>query len=88
MLGFLKRIFVDVRLVRMSDGHFAVIRDLGLVKGGRGLRRHEMVLSLHAQTVTAPILRKVMKSRGLLAKGQNLGANAVPIAVRATTRQR
>ena len=28
----------------MSDGHFCIIRDLGPVKGGKGLRHHEVVL--------------------------------------------
>ena len=47
MLKSIKRIFADVRLVRMSDGHFALVRQLGLVKGGRGLRLHEKILSFN-----------------------------------------
>jgi hypothetical protein len=46
MLRSIKRIFVDVRLVRMSDGHLALVRNLGLVKGGRGLKLHEKIVSL------------------------------------------
>ena len=30
----------------MSSGHYCVIRDLGLVKGGKGLRHHEVLLDL------------------------------------------
>ena len=30
----------------MSSGDYCVIRDLGLVKGGKGLRHHEVVLKL------------------------------------------
>jgi len=30
----------------MSSGDYYVIRDLGLVKGGKGLRHHEVVLRL------------------------------------------
>ncbi|WP_298255644.1 hypothetical protein [Bradyrhizobium sp.] len=30
----------------MSSGHRCLIRDLGLVKGGKGLRHHEVVLEL------------------------------------------
>ncbi|WP_291608082.1 hypothetical protein [Bradyrhizobium sp.] len=30
----------------MSSGHYCLIRDLGLVKGGKGLRHHEVVLDL------------------------------------------
>jgi len=28
----------------MSDGHYCLVRDLGLVKGGKGLRCHEVVV--------------------------------------------
>ena len=30
----------------MSNGRFRLIRDLGLVKGGKGLKHHEVVLEL------------------------------------------
>ena len=40
------RRFKNARLARMSSGHYCVIRDLGLVKGGKGLRHHEVVLDL------------------------------------------
>jgi hypothetical protein len=29
----------------MSDGHYCVIRDLGPVKGGKGLKHHEVVVN-------------------------------------------
>jgi hypothetical protein len=38
--------FRGARLARMSSGDYCVIRDLGLVKGGKGLRHHEVVLNL------------------------------------------
>jgi|GEM_PF-1534715 len=38
--------FANTRLARMSSGHYCLIRDLGLVKGGKGLRHHEVVLDL------------------------------------------
>jgi hypothetical protein len=40
------RRFRNARLAKMSSGHYCVIRDLGLVKGGKGLRHHEVVLDL------------------------------------------
>ena len=36
----------DMRFAKMSGGHRCLIRDLGLVKGGKGLRHHEVVLEL------------------------------------------
>ncbi|MBR1189959.1 hypothetical protein JQ558_13950 [Bradyrhizobium sp. AUGA SZCCT0160] len=29
----------------MSSGRFCVVRDLGLVKGGKGMRHHEVVIA-------------------------------------------
>jgi hypothetical protein len=38
--------FKGCRLARMSSGHYCLIRDIGLVKGGKGLRHHEVLLEL------------------------------------------
>ena len=38
--------FANIRLARMSSGQHCLIRDLGLVKGGKGLRHHAVVLVL------------------------------------------
>jgi hypothetical protein len=39
--------FKGCRLARMSSGRYCVVRDLGLVKGGKGMRHHEVVLPLN-----------------------------------------
>jgi hypothetical protein len=39
-------LFKGCRLARMSSGRYCVVRDLGLVKGGKGMRHHEVVLPL------------------------------------------
>jgi hypothetical protein len=49
MLG----LFKGCRLARMSSGRYCVVRDLGLVKGGKGMRHHEVVMALS--------LRELMK---------------------------
>lgn len=36
--------FKDCRLARMSDGHYCLLRSLGPVKGGRGMKHHEVVI--------------------------------------------
>jgi hypothetical protein len=36
----------NTKLARMSSGRYCLIRDLGLVKGGRGLRHHEVMVEL------------------------------------------
>jgi hypothetical protein len=35
----------------MSDGHYCIIRDLGLVKGGKGLKHHDVVLDMSLRVV-------------------------------------
>jgi hypothetical protein len=42
MFGFFK----GCRLARMSSGRCCLVRDLGLVKGGKGMRHHEVVMPL------------------------------------------
>jgi hypothetical protein len=37
----------------MSDGHYCVVRDLGLVKGGKGMRHHEVVLDFNRRGMVA-----------------------------------
>jgi len=49
MFSFVKRRYPDLRLVRMSDGTWSLIRDLGPVKGGKGLRHHERVFVFRVQ---------------------------------------
>jgi hypothetical protein len=46
MFSRVRNQFRGSRLARMSSGDYCVIRDLGLVKGGKGLRHHEVVLSV------------------------------------------
>lgn len=68
MLKTIKRMLADVRLMRMSDGHVALVRDLGLIKGGRGLRQHEKILSFGTQLVSIPARIRVARARDLIAK--------------------
>lgn len=42
----------------MSDGTYCVIRDLGLVKGGKGMRHHEVLM-----TVSLKALLKGVRAR-------------------------
>jgi hypothetical protein len=38
--------FKGCRVARMSKGHYRVIRDVGTVKGGKGMRHHSELLAL------------------------------------------
>jgi hypothetical protein len=37
--------FKGAKLSRMSSGTYCIIRDLGLVKGGKGMRHHEVLVT-------------------------------------------
>jgi len=50
------RHFKNCHLARMSDGHYCVIRDLGPVKGGKGLKHHEVVVNFTWQAFVRFVL--------------------------------
>jgi hypothetical protein len=54
----------------MSSGHYCVIRDLGLVKGGKGLRHHEVVLDLTWSGIWSGIWRGL--GRGALKSAKSM----------------
>jgi len=43
----------------MSGGRYCLIRDLGLVKGGKGLRHHEVVLELSCRGLIRFVISKI-----------------------------
>jgi hypothetical protein len=49
--------FRGCRLARMSNGRYCVIRDLGLVKGGKGMKHHEVLLTLTPKGLSAALVR-------------------------------
>jgi hypothetical protein len=50
------RHFKNCHLARMSDGHFCIIRDLGPVKGGKGLKHHEVIVDFTWQALAGFVL--------------------------------
>jgi hypothetical protein len=59
--------FKDVQLLRMSNGDYCLVRPLGLVRGGKGLRHHENLLRLTPSGVVSGLWRGLGLSR-LLAR--------------------
>jgi hypothetical protein len=55
MISYVRNYFKDAQFVRMSDGTLCLIRDLGLVKGGKGLKHHETLVSFTVRGVPAGI---------------------------------
>ena len=64
MLSYPRNYFRNCRLARMSNGEYCLIRDQGLVKGGRGLKHHETLIVFSVRGVAAKIVnsRKPKKS--------------------------
>jgi len=52
--------FRGCRLARMSSGRYCLVRDLGLVKGGKGMRHHEVVIAFSVRE----LLKWLQKPRG------------------------
>jgi hypothetical protein len=48
--------FQSSQLAKMSDGTYCIIRDLGLVKGGKGLRHHETLLTLSVKGLASKLV--------------------------------
>jgi hypothetical protein len=60
MFSRVRHYFKGSHLARMSDGTYCVIRDLGLVKGGKGMRHHEVLVTFGLR-----IFLKRIRRRGL-----------------------
>ncbi len=62
--------FKGSELAQMSDGTYCIIRDLGLVKGGKGLRHHENILTLSAKGVALKFVQIFRQATGQLQNGR------------------
>lgn len=49
--------FKNCRLARMSDGHYCFVRDLGPVKGGKGMKHHEVIVDFNRRGMAALLKR-------------------------------
>ena len=54
----------DCRFARMSSGRYCLIRDLGLVKGGKGLRHHEVLIAFSVRAALQRIRQVDFSLRG------------------------
>ena len=46
----------------MSDGHYCFVRDLGPVKGGKGMKHHEVIVDFNRRGIAVLLKRVVAKS--------------------------
>jgi len=47
----------------MSDGHYCLLRDLGPVKGGKGMKHHEVVVDLTWRGIWALVRRLIARKK-------------------------
>jgi hypothetical protein len=73
--------FKDCRLARMSDGHYCLLRDLGPVKGAKGMKHHEVVIDFSRRGLLVAFRRlTVEKSRRTSADGRDQFPGPKPFA--------
>lgn len=75
--------FAQTRWARMSSGQYCLIRDLGLVKGGKGLRHHEVVLTLSWRGISVFLLTLLREVRWREAFGRGTRIGLADAQVRA-----
>jgi len=46
----------------MSDGHYCFVRDLGPVKGGKGMKHHEVIVDFNRRGMAALLKRAFAKA--------------------------
>jgi hypothetical protein len=70
--------FKGCRLARMSSGRYCVVRDLGLVKGGKGMRHHEVVMALSLRELLTRLREPSAKRHEPAATAADLIGEAKP----------
>ena len=53
MISRVRSYFKETKLARMSDGTLCLVRDLGLVKGGKGMKCHETLMTFSVRGLLA-----------------------------------
>jgi hypothetical protein len=77
MLSHVRSYFRNCRLARMSNGEYCLIRDQGLVKGGRGLKCHETLIVFSIRGIAAK-LRQTPKVFGISKRDFSLRRYVAP----------
>jgi hypothetical protein len=56
----------------MSDGHYCIVRDLGPVKGGKGMKHHEVVVDFNLRGM-AKLLKRALARPQASARPEEAG---------------
>ena len=66
MFSRVRNHFQGAKFARMSSGTYCIIRDLGLVKGGKGMRHHEVLVTFSVKAAwrwLGHVLRDVVRTK-------------------------
>ena len=77
MFSRVRHYFEGSRRARMSDGTYCIIRDLGLVKGGKGMRHHEVLVTFSLRMLLKRIRQRSLPSFKSLAVARRTGSSDV-----------
>jgi len=55
--------FKDRQLARMSDGHYCLLKSLGPVKGGNGMKHHEVVIDFSRRSIVEFFRRLIHRKK-------------------------
>ena len=61
----------------MSDGHYCIVRDLGLVKGGKGMKHHEVVVDFNRRGMMA-LLKRLLARSPKVEPASHVASDGVP----------
>ena len=75
MFSRVRNYFKDARPVRMSDGALYLVRDLGPVKGGKGMKHHELVMPLSVRGLINVVARPTRSGTDYSIPANGLGAS-------------
>jgi len=67
----------------MSDGHYCFVRDLGPVKGGKGMKHHEVIIDFDRRGMIKFFDRLFARSRE-----QERDRELLPVRIRVDARER
>ena len=63
MISRVRSYFKEPKLACMSDGTLCLVRDLGLVKGGKGMKCHEALMAFSVRGLLASLLSFALQRR-------------------------
>ena len=75
MFARVRSYFKEARMARMSDGALYLVRDLGPVKGGKGMKHHELIMPMSMRGLINVAARPARSGTDWPVPASGLGAN-------------